>query len=122
MRKFWYLYVTILSFPIFGEMHRLWSDYYLEITPFLCSDQKIDIEWFVKDVGNIFQFICVSYTAFRLSKYVPYIGGEGKAALKGIYFYCILDMIFYLINFKQGYYALVYYILIIILIKAKIFK
>lgn len=106
-----------LLIPI-GEIHKLWIHSNLDVDCFLFKEYMLNIQWVIKDVGSMAQFSIISFIAYRLSLLIYNIK-PFRSILLALFLFSLVDILFYFLNFKTGYYGICYYSLsfIIIIIK-----
>lgn len=103
----WYYVLILLIIPL-GEVWKFLGSP-KEVDVFLFKDYKLNWEWIFADVAHMLQFIIIAFIAYKQPKI-------SKIVLLAVLLFGILDLLFYFLTFKQGYYALVYYFIAMILI------
>lgn len=116
-------WIILLCIIPIGEVHKLFYGVNKVVDPFLLISYPLDFQWIVKDNTIMLQFCMVAFLLYRAAKYIRG-GSEFRIAAKALLFLSFLDICWYWLNFKTGWYGGVYFLIAIsiVLIKIKSLK
>jgi hypothetical protein len=95
--------IMALLIPL-NEVHKLWDGVSFNISPFWFTDYTLDIQWFVKFLGDKISWCIAAAVFFRLSRW----NKEIRTAAIVFFVYTVIDLLLFFMWFNQKNYLLVY--------------